>query len=403
MITHNASQFFSRFRLIGLFGLIWSVQFFSTAAQANQPPPVQVEVMQLSAQNVPVKIELPTVLMGSKEVEVRARIAGHIEKIHFKDGDIVEAGDPLYSLDRNALKATLERQEADQAALKARLEQAERDLKRVNALKDQRAIAQKDVDDAVSAKAIAAADILAGEARTKEAQLNLAYAEIKAPVAGVVSRSLVSEGDYVAGPTDLLVRLTQLSPIYARFSLPTRAYQAIKAEAATGAVVLPDQMDWTARLKFGFEQFYPETGDIDFIDSRVNPLTGAQEGRAVFQNKDHLLLPGQYLRIFIYGAYRPEAIAVPQAAVLDGQEGKFVYRYSKQEQGFLAQPQPVTLGEWVVINNENYWIVRQGLVPDDQIIISGHARIFAPMSPVEAVGPLQVQGKDGQILSEKSI
>ncbi|MEC8010789.1 MAG: efflux RND transporter periplasmic adaptor subunit [Pseudomonadota bacterium] len=384
--------------------LALSIFLFSSYSYANDAQqPVPVQVMQLSAMNVPVKVELPTVLMGSEEVEIRARVAGIVEKIHFKDGDQVKKGDLLYSLDTEQLEATLARLDADQEALKARLDQANRNLKRVNTLKTQRAIAQKDVDDAVSEQAIAKADILAGEARLKEARLNLNYAKIKAPINGFVSRSLVSEGDYIQSAGDVLVNLTQLNPIYARFSIPTRSYQAIQAEAMMGSVVLPPLSDWKAKLKFGHGQYYDQVGTVDFLDVKVDPLTGAQESRATFPNPNNRLQPGQYMRIFVEGAYRPNAIAVPQEAVLDGPQGKYVYRYAKQEQMYVAQPQPVQLGEWVVLQGRNYWVVTKGLVPNDQIVVSGHARIFVPMTPIQAAGPLQVQGKDGEALSEKSI
>ncbi|HBF08304.1 MAG TPA: efflux RND transporter periplasmic adaptor subunit, partial [Gammaproteobacteria bacterium] len=261
--------------------LALSILLFSSYSYANDAQqPVPVQVMQLSAMNVPVKVELPTVLMGSEEVEIRARVAGIVEKIHFKDGDQVKKGDLLYSLDTEQLEATLARLDADQEALKARLDQANRNLKRVNTLKTQRAIAQKDVDDAVSEQAIAKADILAGEARLKEASLNLNYAKIKAPINGFVSRSLVSEGDYIQSAGDVLVNLTQLNPIYARFSIPTRSYQAIQAEAMMGSVVLPPLSDWKAKLKFGHGQYYDQVGTVDFLDVKVDPLTGAQESRA---------------------------------------------------------------------------------------------------------------------------
>ena len=384
-----------------LFSILLSISV--QCVYAMQPSATQVKVMQLSSQNVPVKIELPTVLMASKEVEIRSRLAGRIEAVKFNDGDQVEKGQLLYLLESEQFTAALDREKADQAALQARLDQADRNLRRVNTLKSQRAIAQKDVDDAVSAQAIAAADIEAAKARIQEAAVNLAYTQVRAPIDGIVSRSLVSEGDYVQGAEDVLVHLSQISLMYARFSLPNRAYEAIKAEAAIGAILLPSRDAWKARLKFSFNRFYEEQGDIQFIDVRINPLTGSQEGIASFENANGTLQPGQYLRIFVEGAYRPNAIAIPQAEVLDGPQGKFVYRYSKQEQGYAAQPQPVTVGEWVVLNHENYWIIRQGLVPDDQIIVSGHARIFAPMTPVQAAGQLQVQGKDGKVLSEQSI
>ena len=384
--------------LLGLF--LMNAQ---TVAAEEGPPAVQVKVMQLSAQQVPVNIELPSLLLASEDVEIRAQVPGRVEKVHFRDGQQVEKGDVLYSLESLQLAAAVDREKADQAALTARLEQANRNLRRVNALKSQRAIAQKDVDDAVSAKAIATADIQAANARIQQAEVNLAYAEVKAPIAGILSRSLFSTGDFVQGAEDVLVQLSQIQPIRARFSVPTRAYDAIKAEAASGAVVLSPQSDWLAQLKFSFNQFHGETGKVDFIDARVNPLTGSQEGLASFPNAKGTLMPGQYLRIFVQGAHRPNAIAVPQESVLDGPQGKFVYRYAKQENMYVAQPQPVTVGEWIVIDQKNYWIIRQGLVPDDQIIISGHARIFAPMSQVQAVGPLQVQGDDGKVLSEQSI
>lgn len=394
----NLLQLYCLLVLVSVFFSVWS-----RSVSAEGLPPTQVQVMQLSAQNVPVSIELPAVLIPSKEVEIRAQVPGRIQQIAFKDGQQVEKGQLLYALESDQLAAALAREKADRAALQARLDQANRNLRRVNALKSQRAIAQKDVDDAISAQAIAVADIQAAKARIQEAEVNLAYAQITAPVRGIVSRSAFSEGDYVQGAEDILLHLSQVQPMKARFNLPARAFERVKAAAEAGQMILLAQSEWKAVLKLSVDRFFDEVGRIEFLDIRVNSFTGSQEGIAVFANAKASLQPGQYLRIFVEGAYYPNAVAVPQSSVLDGSEGKFVYRYVKQEQGYVAQPQPVVVGEWVVINNSHYWIIQQGLVPDDQIIVSGHARIQGPMTPVQAAGPLQVQGKDGQALSEKSI
>jgi len=367
-----------------LLALLLSV-FLATSLYAQEgPPPAQVTVFQVKAVNAPVKIELPTILVGFEEAEIRPRVSGYVVSKNFKEGQEVQKGDSLFTLDVGTLAEAVARQKADLKALQARYDQAVRNLRRVNTLKNQRAIAQKDVDDAISAKAIAAADIAAGEARLKEVELDLEFADVKSPITGVTGSAKVSVGDYVRNGETLLVDITRTNPMYAKFNLPARTMSKVMAQVANNKIKLPEQQDWVARLRYPDGGFYAKTGNIDFIDSRVQPMTGSQEGRAIFKNSNNTLAAGQFLRIYVEGAYKPNVLTVPQKAVLSNAQGKFVYVYTQQDEGYVAQAQPVEVGEWVVINNENHWIIRSGLKQDMQVIDSGMARIFAPMSPVKA-------------------
>ena len=233
-----------------------------------------------------------------------------------------------------------------------------------------------------SAVDVAKADVKTAEAVLQQTQLQLNYTEVRSPIAGVVSRELVSEGTLVSGPDVLLTNVTQLDPMFVRFSIAERDQLRLRAEAQAGQVDLPKQ--WQVKVLLANGDVYNQTGIVDFSDVRINTQTGTSEMKAEIANPDALLRPGQFVRIQLEGAVRHNAIVVPQKAVLDGGTGKFVYVLADGEHGGkVAMPAPVEVGEWVKLNGENGWVIKSGLKDGDVVIVEGMARIFFPGMPVQ--------------------
>lgn len=357
------------------------------AGPGGMPPP-EVTVENVQPRTLPLAIEVPATLAGSREVEIRARVAGILEKRNFDEGAAVKRGQSLFTLDRAPFEAAVARTTADVAAARARQEQAQRNLARLKPLIADRAISQKDLDDAVSAEAIAAADLKAAEARLRDAQLNLGYAAVESPLSGIAGRALVSEGTLVSGPDVLLTRVSQLDPIHVRFGIAEPEQARLRREAEAGNVVLPAGGRWKASVRLPDGSLHGESGLVNFSDVRVAAETGTAELQAVVPNPKATLRPGQFVRVVLEGASRKEALAVPQRAVLDSGTGKFVYLLGKNEQGMtIAQPAPVEVGDWVRLDGGlNGWVIRKGLKAGDPVIVDGVARIFFPGMPVKQAG-----------------
>ncbi|GGO66481.1 efflux RND transporter periplasmic adaptor subunit [Bowmanella pacifica] len=355
---------------------------------AMQPAAVEVRTMQ--AQTVPFAIELPATLSGSKEVEIRARVAGIIESRNFEEGDKVEQGQSLFTLDLKPFDVEVARTQADLLATKARLESARRDVKRLTPLRKQNSVSQQDLDNAISAEEVALADVKAAEARLQDAKLSLEYAKVESPVNGIAGREQVSEGTYVPGPDVLLTQVTQLDPIRIRFGLSEREQLAMRKDVESGKLTLPQDGHWQTRIKLQDGSFYEHIGEVNFRDVRINTMTGTSELQAIVPNPDFKLRPGQFVRVVLEGASRDNAFVVPQRAVLDSGTGKYVYLFAKGEQGNIAQPAPVEVGEWVRLQTpqgiENGWVVHKGLKGGDQVIVEGMAHIFFPGMPVVLAG-----------------
>ncbi|WP_273020650.1 efflux RND transporter periplasmic adaptor subunit [Rheinheimera sp.] len=351
-------------------------------AAAGGMPPASVNVLTVKPQSVPLLIETPALLAGSREVEIRARVSGIVEKRNFNEGAKVEAEQSLFSLDAATFEATVNRNKAELAAAQARQTQAERTLKRLDKLRKDGAVSQQSLDDALSAVDVAKADVKTAEAILQQAQVQLNYTEVRSPISGVVSRELVSEGSLLPGPEVLLTYVTQLDPMYVRFSVAERDQLRLRAEAQSGKVDLPEQ--WQVKVLLANGDVYNQTGIVDFSDVRINTQTGTSEMKAEIANPDALLRPGQFVRIQLEGAVRHNAIVVPQKAVLDGGTGKFVYVMADGEHGGkVAMPAPVEVGEWVKLNGENGWVIKSGLKDGDVVIVEGMARIFFPGMPVQ--------------------
>jgi len=340
---------------------------------AGMPPP-EVTVVTVAPQALPVTFEYVGQTAGSREVEVRARVAGILLKRNFTEGAPVRRGQSLYTIDPAPFEAAVARAEADVGAAEARLEQARKNAARLKPLYAEKAVSQKDYDDTVSAEAIGAADVKAARARLTEAKLNLSYTKVESPVAGITGRSMRQEGSLISGPDALLTSITQVDPIWVNFGVPDNEQAQIQKEVQAKQLALPKDGNFEVALRRADGSLYEKTGRLNFADVRVSPATGTRETRAELPNPGGALKPGEFVRVILRGATRPDAVTVPQRAVLEGPQGKFVYLVNEKNQ---AEPRPVEAGEWA----GQSWIITGGLKPGERVIVDGVMRL-GPGAPV---------------------
>jgi membrane fusion protein (multidrug efflux system) len=337
-------------------------------------PPPEVSVYTVEERTLPVSYEYTGQTSGSREIEVRARVPGILLTRNFKEGAPVKKGDSLYTIDPAPFAAALARSEADVAAAAARYDQAQRNAARLKPLWAEKAVSQKDYDDAISAENIGAADLKAARARLVQDRLNLDYTKVEAPISGVASRSQRSEGTLVSGPDMLLTTVVQVDPIWVLFGVPDNEAARIRKEVEAGRLQLP-KGSFEVELRQADGSLYPRKGKLNFSDIKVSPVTGTRESRAEVPNPGAGLQPGEFVRVILRGAVRPNATTVPQRAVLEGPQGKFVYVVNDKS---AAEPHPVVLGEWA----GNDWIVTEGLKPGDKVIMDGLMKL-GPGAPVK--------------------
>ena len=338
-------------------------------------PPAEVSVITVAPQALPVTFEYVGQTAGSREVEVRARVTGILLSRNFTEGGPVKKGQSLYGIDTAPFQAALARAEADVAAAEARADQARRNAARLKPLYAEKAVSQKEFDDAVSVAAIAEADVKAARARLQEARLSLDYTRVESPVTGIAGRSLQSEGTLVSGPQVLLTSVTQFDPIWVNFGIPDNEQARLRKEVEAGRLTLPKNGNVEVALRLADGSLHPKTGRLNFSDVRISPATGTQEARAELPNAEGALRPGQFVRVILKGAARPNAVTVPQRAVLEGPQGKFVYVVNEKSQ---AEARPVEAGEW----SGDSWIITSGLKAGERVILDGVMKL-GPGAPVK--------------------
>ena len=339
-------------------------------------PPAEVTTVKLSPATIPTTYEYVAQTTGSKEVEVRARVTGLLEKKLFQEGTPVKAGQVLFVIDSRQLAAQTAALEAEVARAQAQKAQADRELSRLKPLAEKRAVGQKEADDAASNSEFAAAAVSAAEARLAEVKLNLGYTKVVAPISGLTSRAPKSEGSLVNAYETLLTTVSQVDPMWIVFSIAENEQLALNRAVKEGRLKLPKDNAYDVQVRLADGSVLERKGKINFSDTRIDPTTGTFEMRAEVANRDLLLKPGQFVRVRLGGAVRNNALAVPQVAVMDGPQGKFVYVADKDKDGKdIASERLVTLGEWVEVDGVNLWIVETGLKAGDQVIVDGVAKL----------------------------
>ena len=357
-----------------------AIAFLGACGKKEQAPSpnmagmdLPVGVIAVQSTSVPIVAEAVAQTEGAKEVEIRPRVGGILLKRLYEEGASIKAGQSMFLIDPVPYQIALQQAKAAFAAQQARVEQATREEARLRGLLTSQSISQREYDNATSEKATALANLQQAQANVHEAELNLSYTNVTAPISGVSGRFQFSEGVLVAPNTSLLTTVSQISPIWVRFSFSDSEVKALGGylnQKTVKAVnlVLPDGSE------------YQQKGQLNFSASQIDPKLGTQQLRASFENADRQLLPGQFVRARITTGTRNGVFLVPLTAVLTGDQGKFVFVAEKSKEGkTVAAVHPIKEAGWQGKN----WVVLEGLKTGDQVIADNLMKVRpgAPVNP----------------------
>lgn len=347
----------------------------SGAGDAAQVP--TVAAVKVEPQNIPLSFEFAARAQGSKETEVRARVGGILLKRNYVEGSQVEEGSVLFQIDPEPFKVTLNQAKAKLAQVNAELKNAETQWQRTEKLYKEKYASEKARDDARANLDSLAASAQLAQAEVDAAQLNLDYTTVKAPISGITSMEVQSEGSLISatGDSSLLTHITQLDPIYVIFSASENEMLSLTNMVDRGLIRNPENKnEIKAKVRFGNDVMYPLEGEINFMNPNVDQKTGTIKLRAVFPNPEARLRPGQFLRLIMEGLTRIDALVVPQEAVMQASDGAFVYRVN--EKG-VVESVSVQTG---LTTKDGGWIIDSGLKPGDVVIVSGVMKIRPGMT-----------------------
>lgn len=330
-----------------------------------------VTVLEVQPTRVPSSIEVMAQTEGARETEVRARVGGILVKRLYQEGAAVKAGQPLFQIDRAPYEIAL-------VDARAKADQAAREEARLKGLVAQQAVSRKEYDDAASNHAVA-------QAALKQAELNLSYTTVTAPVAGATGRALKSEGNLVSvGSDSLLTSIFQSNPIWVRFSLSESDMARLPGGRLTPKAVSG------VELALPDGSTYKQTGRLNFLASNIDPTLGTLQLRAEFDNADASLLPGQFVRARLLTGELDGVFLVPQAAVVQTEQGRLVMVADAENK---VAPRPVQAGDW----HGKDWIILGGLKAGDKVIVDNLMKLrpgapVAPHPPQAPGGPAPAAG-----------
>lgn len=305
-------------------------------------------------------------------VEVRARVSGYLEKIHFTDGQLVKEGDLLFTIDRRPFQNSLDQARANLTQARATLAFAEGDLQRGQQLVRDKTITDQTFEQRLQAKRSAEAAVAANEALVKQAELDLEFTELRAPVSGRIGDRRVSPGNLVtggsAGSTTLLATIVSTDPIRFEFTFDEASYLRYERLAAESADVATRGGSSQVRLRLIDEPDFNHPGRMDFIDNVIDRATGTIRGRAVFANAAGLFTPGMFGRIQVPGSARYNALLIPDSAIGSEQARRFVY---------VVRPDDTVAQKYVTLGalSEGDRVITSGLEPDDRVVVNGLMRV----------------------------
>jgi RND family efflux transporter MFP subunit len=302
-------------------------------------------------------------------VEVRARVSGFIDSIHFKEGQMVKEGDLLFVIDQRPYRIAVEQGKADVERAKAKLEIASLDVQRATPLVRSQSLTEREFDTRKSTERDATGQVASAEAAVKQAELNLEWTEVRAPTTGRISDRRVDRGNLITGGqtgATLLTVIVSIDPIHFVFDGAEADFLRYLRLASAGARPSSRDVQNPVSVRLADEKDYSHYGRMDFVDNALNPKTGTIRGRAVFENKDGLLTPGFFGRLRLFGGEH-EALLVPDAAIASDQSRKVVFTVAADG---TVGTKLVELGPIV----DGLRVIRAGLAPSDRIVIDGLQR-----------------------------
>lgn len=360
-----------RTRGIFLSGLMLAAGIMASAPSgwAQAPPAPAVTVAKPLAKRIANWDEYSGRFEAVETVEVRARVSGFVDKIHFKDGQIVKTGDPLFTIDPRPFEIAAESARADIARAKAQVALALSEVERAAPLVRSGAVTERDYTQRSANLSVTEAQLQVAEAALKAAELNLEWTVVKAPIAGRISDRKVDIGNLVTGGstgnTTLLTTIVSLDPIHFLFDVSESDYLRYARLALSGQRQSSRAAEFPVRLRLADEADWPHEGHMDFLDNRLNPRSGTMRGRAVFENKDELFSPGIFARLRLFGG-EADALLIPDSAIVSDQMTKIVFVVGDDG---MVKAAPVVLGQL----SEGLRVITKGLTPSDNVVIDGLA------------------------------
>jgi multidrug efflux system membrane fusion protein len=342
-------------------------------AASTAPPPPVVSVVQPVARDVIEWDEYIGRLESPESVDIRARVSGYLDKVHFKEGKEVKKGDLLITIDPRPYQADFDHADAEYQRALTQSELAKNDAERATRLVATKAISEEDADTKTKTYTAARAAVMSAKAAVDLAKLNLEFTEIRAPIDGRISSALVTEGNLVSGGVSgagatLLTTVVSLDPLYCYGNADERAILKYIRLSKEGKRESARDKNIPAEMELSDETGFPHKGFMDFVDNRVDPNTGTLRARGVFPNPDHSLSPGFFARLRIPGSGKYPALLIPDRALGSDQAQKFVYVVNAEKK---VEFRPVEIGPLI----DGLRIVKEGLKPGELVIVEGLLRV----------------------------
>jgi membrane fusion protein (multidrug efflux system) len=362
--------------LAGLAGLA------GCAKEQAAPPaqPLQVTAVSVTPRDTPVSFEFVAQTESSRQVEIRARVDGFLDKRLYTEGNMVRAGQPLFQMDRKPFEAALQSAQGQLEQQRAKLDAAAANLRRVRPLAARNAVSKKELDDAIAIERSSRAAVLAAEGEVRTAALNLGYTTISSPLHGLSSFAKKQEGSYLTvGEQGLLTTVSQVDPVWVNFSISENELLGYRDQIAKGRLKFPKNNDFEVEVVLADGSVFPRRGRINFAEPSFNSATGTFLVRTELPNPQGQLRPGQFVRARVFGATRPAAMQLPQRAVQQGAKGHYVWVIGTDGK---ARQRVVEVGDWI----GDDWFISDGLKPGERVVVDGAGRV-TPAAPLK-VAPL---------------
>ncbi len=393
MNATGANSLFSLMRGAGNTALMFALATLVASCgegqkQAGTPPPPAVTVAQPIKRTITDFDEYVGRFTAINSVEVRARVSGYLDGVHFKDGQVVKQGDLLFTIDKRPFQNTLDQARANLVQAKSNQSFTESDFTRGQKLVSDKTITDQTFEQRTQAYRNAQAAVSNAEAAVRQAELDIEFTELRAPVNGRIGDRRVSPGNLVTGGTGgnttMLATIVSTDPIYFEFTFDEASFLRYERLAKTGNDIASRGASVQVALKLIDENDFDHAGRMDFVDNAIDRSTGTIRGRAVFANSNDIFTPGMFARVRVPGSPLYEALLVPDAAIGTEQAKKFVLTVNADNT--VAQKY-VTLGQ---ITSDNLRVIKDGIGPDDRLIVNGLLRA----RPGQKVTP-QEEGKPG--------
>jgi RND family efflux transporter MFP subunit len=359
-----------------LFSWIAAASLASAQGGPAQPPPPPVTVAKPVVKDIVERTDFIGRFEAIDQVDIRARVSGYLDKVHFQDGTFVKAGDLLFTIDPRPYRNALEQSQSAVTSSQVRLEFAQSDLDRAEQLRRTGNIPDQLFDQRRQAFLTAKAELDRAQAALRQAQLDVEFTQIKSPLSGRISRKLVSEGNLVNANETVLTNVLSLDPIQFYFDVDERSFLAFSRQTHGGTNTSANGETNEVVLTLTDERLGQRKGQLDFVDNRLDAASGTIRVRAVFENKDRFLTPGLFGRVTVGASDPYRGILLPDEAIGSDQDRRVVYVLGENN---VVNLKPIRIGPRI----DGYRVIRDGLIGNETVVVNGLVRVRpgAPITP----------------------